>query len=1765
MTVDDAITHDGSTHERSAYDGSANGGAVHDGFTYDAATSAALLDAGAILPPGTTDREDADVLTVRTYTHPALDQRTIVRLVPGTLGEAEDLAMDFLGLVRDPETSEVGQVRREALGFPAWALVNDPANGHHALALVKDVERLARQAKSRPGTAKEGFEALGERLGRAVPHFLPTFYEQAARVFLQHDNTTYAAAFFGKAREAERVHALAVDEERQRAVFLEFAFAGALTVKALKEHVKALSARLSPAEAWAQFRQLTVERCAAGMPPYASLPQDARALIKAAGLDRLTEECALVADLLASPAAVRAPASFWNTYRATLVTLAQRQPAVRARLLEIMPAGLGRSLDDDEFWLALLAETGAERLLTGETGRADGTADGTTNGPHGTDGSGGTDGVDAAEWLGRWALHRKHGAAYSMLSPATLALVERMAPRLRAQGRPVDLFSGRWQAGADLDLLDLCVAQGIPLTLPAADGKVFLPLSQWLQETRPERRDLTAVAAHPHCRRLLYTAVGNLSGHRPGPALLDGLAGHPVLADVLREWLDDAAAELAGATTLPAVGAALERLRPFRAVAARISPEAVARVAAVELAPLLGRTLRAGIPDELGWPALDEALRRLDAETRTDRDDSLTVQEAWPALIVARRDKAIVVGPQEILLEHDLRLPVPLDRWQRPSFRYTDGELLVMWWHDGKHYGYWSARPSEVFPLGGERLQRWYGGGEAGETSIPLPGGGRATGGRALHAGDTELPPARPVLGDGTSYWRQGRQGRQQVWLEYDPATGTHGRASLPAFLRTGIREGATLVQQHCSVLPLQPGLEHSPFGTDGTVLGRWVRTEGEGDEARTTVGTPDGRTVTVATAHGRMPGVPLGALRLPGGAEPVAVALHRQIAFFTADGDGDGGVRETGRVTALSRGGEFAAGTRLVPPADFWHALRPRDEAASALLRALSDAEAGEVLRAGAQALAERQAKAAAAAALAKAGAAATGGTGTARARAARTTSAAGNATGAAAGQPAVPSAEAVLRETVSRCLPALTEPHVLAGVAGVTRGALRLAESIATFVAPPVQRPEVDVQRAEGMFADYRPENGDDQTLREAVAGLAVLPGWWGSDQRWNALRQIRAVNHVLSGKPADGKPLPESARLAGAGAVTAAGTAGATVTGGPAGGWRSDEFTVPLIGLLWPSVLKLLRPLAYRAASPTVTPTHREALLLLFDAITEGPLAASAGALREVVLSEPHSGQERAGQVLRRDGRTVVVLGCQSVDHRDGRVHWLALDHDPAGVFGAVAHLTLERETAYPPVFPADALAAVTALIREKGPAPWQPDAPAALVAATRDGLGPVQAALLVAGRPAQLTDEVIAATGLKPRQKELGDTLLGWLAPDDRTALVGALLPENPADLWTAGPDTAAAGRVWAERLAGVVRLPEELAGEQSLAGLPTGSAEEVLNPQRTPWLSRTTVQRLGKDGELVAEDPQAVPGRYDLSRAVAALTGLAYSLPYGHPLRAALPGALTALRRRVADPGLLLDLDLAWTEKGTSAAVELRKAYGMPAAGGADARGLTAVGEALVLRPWYGEHEAVLVRTGALTSADDPVFGLVEGLMGPAQGHGMRALRTILSEDLTRAVAAGTDAREATGYAQDPAVSVPGLVAEVARAHGVGEDAAALYLQLLALPDPTDRNCARWTGWKPARMKKARTELAASALVVEAKRARAGRTLFLPCGWLDLKSPALPVEVWKQGLYPVGTHARAVPLIPVPELFQRAWDRVRAGDAPAYEELTTRATRKGRRR
>jgi hypothetical protein len=95
----------------------------------------------------------------------------------------------------------------------------------------------------------------------------------------------------------------------------------------------------------------------------------------------------------------------------------------------------------------------------------------------------------------------------------------------------------------------------------------------------------------------------------------------------------------------------------------------------------------------------------------------------------------------------------------------------------------------------------------------------------------------------------------------------------------------------------------------------------------------------------------------------------------------------------------------------------------------------------------------------------------------------------------------------------------------------------------------------------------------------------------------------------------------------------------------------------------------------------------------------------------------------------------------------------------------------------------------------------------------------------------------------------------------------------------------------------------------------------------------------------------------------------------------------------------------------------------------------------------------------------------------------------------------------------------------------------------------------WNGWTAAALKKVRAELAATDLVVQAKRERAGRTLFLPGGWRPMKAPKLPLEGWKAGLYDISDPYLPITVLrTVPDLFRAAWQRIVAGDRPALHDL-----------
>jgi hypothetical protein len=131
---------------------------------------------------------------------------------------------------------------------------------------------------------------------------------------------------------------------------------------------------------------------------------------------------------------------------------------------------------------------------------------------------------------------------------------------------------------------------------------------------------------------------------------------------------------------------------------------------------------------------------------------------------------------------------------------------------------------------------------------------------------------------------------------------------------------------------------------------------------------------------------------------------------------------------------------------------------------------------------------------------------------------------------------------------------------------------------------------------------------------------------------------------------------------------------------------------------------------------------------------------------------------------------------------------------------------------------------------------------------------------------------------------------------------------------------------------------------------------------------------------------------------------------------------------------------------------------------------------------------------------------------------------------------------------------------VAAEYELSADGTALYLMLLAMPDPTDRNVVRWTGWNSRRLAAASAELTSTDLVIQASRPRAERSLFLPGDWTALKEPHRPLEQWKLPLFDdlVIDNTPAfyviVPTIPAVSLYERAWQRVEEDNEPGFADF-----------
>lgn len=1627
-----------------------------------------LLKAGAVLPRDTTGAGPGAVdLTARSYRHPGLgDDRVVVRLAPAELGAAEDLAAGFLGLVRDEgEPPVVGLSKRQALGFPEWVLVHHPEDGHHALAVVPELDRIARQAKTKPKAALDACLELAGRLAAAVPHFLPLFHEQAARLFLAVENTTYAAQLFGRARAAEAQYGLAIDEDRLDAVFLEFALVGALPVKVLTGYGKALAGRVTPAEAYERFRRLCVRRTAGGLPPSAQAAAELRRLARAAGLTGTEPEQDYLAELLPLPATLRAALGWWKAHRGALVALARRVPAVRGTLLGLTPP----SGDGGEFtalWLEILEECGATAGLTdGDLPAEQRCADGT------------------AGWLERFHAARHSGWGRRPTLPLLLDLVERCAEQLRTELDRPEREAGLRVGVEDTDLLDLLLALDVPVADPEAESENrrrrydHLNLSEWADGD--QRRDLLALAAdqrfHPAFRRAL-SSLGDGCGD-----VVRCVAASPGGRPLLATWMRDVALA-STAAGLPGVPETIARLSWLPHEALELAPEEVAAAAAADLAETLARTLRGGLFEELAWPSWEEALAEL-APARGR--DALNVVEAWPYLIVANQTQVRVIDADSTLLTHDLRVPTGTS--YNHGFHYVDGELLVFWssWNTNGTQGYWHHSPGTVFTLETDR-NHWSL--RSDHLSLPLPGGGRATGGGVLHRGDTKLPDERPLLSDGTSYWVWQRrdQTNDSGWLEYDPVGAAYGRFSLPAFLADAERAHPENIRRaaHGNRLRPTPTVAGSVLGepTDGLLGWRTVRVPGNGWEGTDT----GGRTVTVPEGRD----MPVAALVLPGDDRPRALSQHWQELSIT-DPDGV--------VTARSRDGHrrraaFGTGSVDLPPLSHWYALRPRDTEGSAALRAADRETVAALLKS------------------------------------------------AAAAEKA-----ADLPDLVSAALPRITAPEIIGGIVEVLRFTLTQQKSLDAIAA----RLHPDTTAAE-----EREQGPGDRLIAEGLSGL-IGPGYY----RWNG--ESDAAHYTLTRLDAartrtDAAPVP--------------------------GLLHFDMPALPYWSFTWTPLLDQPAAVAYRAVTLAPTDEQREGLLTLLGAVDALGLASaedSADHWRRVLLrlDRQHlltpDGERNVHHrsLLPLGGGAVLALTEHSESVPDGH-EFGALLYDPTGRFTVPGPYTVrgdaplgDRERG------AGWLTALLGAAAEHGPAPFRPEAAEEFSRLT--GVSGALARLVLAGLPAVdsyernfLEPELRTALGVKAADAAHARDELKALDAELRRAVVGALLPADPAKLWSEGPDVAAAAEVWNRRVGRRTPVPDWLATEAARAVGGSWPAHRALAALLDPAASRelsVDVAWTVKGDHVEPREPATSPFTASvLTGTLAMAAWLAHRLPAGDAVRAALPPVLTAVRQRLAAPELLLEIG------HYTSLPAFRSAAGTPTETG---EGYERYGA--VVMATHDDQPKPALRPALLDSTgSDPYLPALRGDdQRPSAAE--TALRTAHDPRFAAlladpgAPAAGAADADGTWWPQDPSRSVPELVEEVSERHGLGADAATLYLTLLAMPDPTDRNTARWTGWKPARLKAARAELAATDLVVTAGRSRAGRSLFLPGGWADMPSPTLPVEQWKLPMYGLGAGDRPslgvlVPAEPAAELFRRAWQRVREGDLPRFEELKVKRTRARRR-
>ncbi|MEU9864824.1 hypothetical protein AB0D99_28500 [Streptomyces sp. NPDC047971] len=1561
--------------------------------------------------------------------------------------------------------------------YADWAATHAPDAAGTARDLIDAMDSELNRSRNKPGRI---VDAMVVRARRLPPAHLPWFWDTVGHRLIGYGSRPGGRAY-AAAREAEARHGLPVDPGYRRANALLFARGGAMPVKEFGAHQRFLAETSEPAAAHAALEAFLTAW--AGSP--ADLPADlvrrVRTSARAAGHG--DEEVARLVGAILSVTRKKSVPDGLLTAAAEVLRAHPPTDAVSAGLVEVFPAGA----TDGGAWLRMLIACGATEAM--ETGRVV---------PQG----------GLHHWVGhvvhmyQYAAQSGGGVARQPLPAELLDLVGRLGPRLRAADAPVTLHTTRHHyQGFDADVLDAVLAAGGTVVDPGPEIRMRF----WGERSR---RDLAALAADPvFGGRLEGTVHANLlpdaftaRRRRPGSAvtLLPGNEGiaHEVAARVGRLVDTVGGGGMAGAE---------EALAELETLLDRLTVQALGGIAdalgEAGASGALRRSLAAGLPEELAWPALESVYAEFAADAGPEEEDAplpgvAGVTSTWPVLTVFGRDRAVAVAPDGV--RGSCRFTVPGEA-SMFAVHYVGGSFLVSWTIEAGPYhcdtAFWADRPDEPFtpdelgglvPFGGS-LDGAYG--FQFETA---DGGGRHGGKGVLRPGGTQgIDRDELQLGDGSRIWTNAVYGRRP-WEAVDPVTGEcRGATPLPDFPGRAAgadpaarqsEEGMTLAVEALHLAPLPAALADSPLGSrDGLVGTRVLFRTRHRDHApdHFLVESVDGRTARFTIDR---PGQePWGLWAPPEGAAEDVVLAEAQtrtgVRAYTADGSllwEQDGHRSPRHPWARPARRATASGGVALPPA-FWYLLRTRDAAGSRALRSVGRRTTDTLLAA------------------------------------------------------AFDGAES-LRVAVERELPDLGDPVLTDAVVAVVRRAARVEErrrALHRRVTLLAEAPPCAPRRA-----------APDTELMGALAGLV-------SDRvrdRWGRTPDV-VLPATLSALAADGACL-----------------AGTIVE-------EVRRLSPPAAPNDWSQLLGAIDAAAWRAAVAPTSEEDRTALLALLDTWADQPFARPDSCWWVGRTSGPD-----ALDALREAG----VPAASAAVRGTGAGFWFAApaaaegDTDPVpAAFPEARHVRVERDDA-------TRLRAVVAAIEAHGPVPLPESAAARFAELT--GVRRAVARLVVAGLVGGSGRDEDRALARKPPYKATPMTVEAYerlhkrLGTAGRRAVLAAALPEDPAELWCPGGVEAAVERmagVWRRILGGLPAVHDDTAdaleadlglGDVWARRLAGGyEAAEDATVEAADWELSATPRGIGVEVRAVPpagpELPYGTPVGLPVDRIAGALVWAWTDRPVGDPAVAGAMALYERLRAELGRPELVLPLP-GGRVQDTSASIaerfgparlrvsmDRRKEEGPVPVTAYDSGPLVvcAPGGASFLRPAAVTDPEVWPRVREVTDLTEELNRVAPLLPGGG-------LERMMRRACSGAVPVGA-------YEADPRRSCPELVRRVERELAVGTDAAALYLQVATLAAPTDRNVRRWNGWSAKRHGEVRKELLATGAVVEAKRARAGRTVFLPGEWTELKAPHLPLETVKLASHEVrplwgdairSPFGRILPTAPLHEMFTAAWERVAEG-------------------